>query len=135
MSDTDKDKPYWVTATWWEATHMHCPYDTNSWRRHTSRRRPCNLPDRPDVKRDRPGWRRYGHDVRCYWWPVWERTRFRYKAWSPPRWFVNHVWEGVERVSVRDDCRRAIAEYRATGEVDTMPSVRQHRHGAGWLWD
>jgi hypothetical protein len=52
-----------------------------------------------------------------------------------PRWFVHHVWTGAERAAVRDDCRRAAAEYHATREVDTMPSVRQHRHNAMWLWD
>ncbi len=124
MSDTDKDKPDWVTAEWWEPFHV------------CDRRRPCDLPDVVDRKRERPrfgGWLR--SDVRCGWWPINERRRWRYKTWNPPRWFVHHVWTGVERVSVRDDCRRAAAEYRATGDVATMPSVRQHRHGAGWLWD
>jgi hypothetical protein len=144
MSDTDKDKPWWVTTTWWEPHHLWCEHDTKSRTRLGSRAwyltgssRVCDLPDGPDTTRDRPrlsGWRRR-NDVRCYWWPTWNRSRFRYKTGNPPRWFVHHVWTGVERVSVRDDCRRAIAEYRATGEVDTEPSVRQHHHGAGWLWD
>ncbi len=138
MSDTDKDKPWWVTTEWWEPHHLWCEHDTDTAKRwYTRRRRVCDLPDRPIPSRDRPrlsGWRRRG-DVHCYWWPTWHRNKFRYKVGNPPRWFVHHVWNGVERVSVRDDCRRAAAEYRATGDVDTEPSVRQHRHGAGWLWD
>lgn len=124
MSDTDKDKPDWVRIEWREPFHV------------CGRYRPCDLPVEPDLRRDkywRPIW---PPRTNCRWWLMKERHRkFRYKTWNPPRWFVHHVWAGVERVSVRDDCRRSIAEYRATGEVDTMPSVRQHRHGAGWLWD
>lgn len=136
VSDTDKDKPWWVTTTWWEPTHLWCEND-NAKRWYSRDRRVCDLPDRPVAKRDRPrlsAWRRR-NEVHCYWWPTWERTKFRYKTGNPPRWFVHDRWTGVERTSVRDDCRRAAAEYRAAGEVDTMPSVRQHRHCAGWLWD
>lgn len=125
MSDTDKDKPDWVTAEWWEPFHI-C--GRRFW--------PCDLPDEPDRKRDM-GWavaRRVAKS-RCRWWPVVGHRKFRYKTWNPPGWFVHDVWTGVERVSVRDDCRRAITEHRATGEVETEPSTRQHRHCAGWLWD
>lgn len=134
MSDTDKDKPWWVTVTWWEPAHIWCEHDTASYR--SRDKRTCDLPDEPDPTRDRPrlSGRRRG-EVHCSWWPTRERNRFRYKTGNPPRWFVRHVWNGIERVSVRDACLRAIGEYRATGEVDVMPSVRQHRHGAGWLWD
>ncbi len=136
MSDTDKDKPWWVITSWWEPVHVHCVYDTTLYYRSVTKR-DCDLPDRPDRKRDQPRFSRWRlrSGVLCYWSPVWPRTKFRYKSSNPPRWFVHDRWTGVERVSVRDDCRRAAAEYRATGEVDTEPSVRQHRHGAGWLWD
>jgi hypothetical protein len=51
-----------------------------------------------------------------------------------PRWFVEHVWNNPTRVRVRDDCRQAVKEYRANGEVDVIPPVDQHRQCAGWLW-
>jgi hypothetical protein len=136
MSDTDKDKPDWVTAEWWEPVHLHCEHDTTTYYR-TVAKRSCDLPDRPVVTRDRPRfirWRLRSEPV-CYWAPRWERPYHRYAFTNVPRWFVHHVWTGAERASVRDDCRRAATEYRATGEVDTVPSVRQHRHNAVWLWD
>lgn len=62
----------------------------------------------------------------------WEPGRRYYD--SPPPWFVNHVWDAPERLAARVDCARAAAEYRATGEVDTVPTTRQHRQCAIWLW-
>lgn len=53
---------------------------------------------------------------------------------SPPRWFVNHIWSGRERLAARVEADRARTEYRATGQVNTEPTTRQHHHGALWLW-
>ncbi|KUL22582.1 hypothetical protein [Actinoplanes awajinensis] len=53
---------------------------------------------------------------------------------GPPGWFVKHVWTDRERQAARVACRNAAKEYRGTGIVDTVPTVRQHRHGAQWLW-
>lgn len=127
MSDTDKDKPYWVTASRWEPEHWNCQYDER-------RRRPlreCDLPARPVVRRpERLTWRAR-NDWGCHWFPDDRRHPF-----SPvPRWYVQHVWTNVERRSVRDSARQAVAEHRATGEVDVELSVRQHRHGATWFWE
>ncbi len=138
MSDTDKDKPWWTTATWWEPVHWCCDNDVpRNWRAWRHQARDCDLPARPVRSRpERHTWRWYNrHQGSCTWWPVYERRRFRYKTGNPPRWYVHDVWTGVERASVRDDCRRAIAEYRADGRVDVEPSVRQHRHCAKRLWD
>jgi len=43
-------------------------------------------------------------------------------------------WTGPDRARVRDGCRRAVVEHRATGEVDVIPPVEQHRHRAGWSY-
>lgn len=57
----------------------------------------------------------------------------RYYA-SPPNCFISHVWTARQRQAVRVDCLNAVKEYRCSGEVDTIPSIQQHRHGAQWLW-
>jgi hypothetical protein len=53
---------------------------------------------------------------------------------TPPRPFINHVWTSRQRQAVRVDCLNATKEYRADGQVDIAPTVRQHHHGAQWLW-
>jgi hypothetical protein len=53
---------------------------------------------------------------------------------GPPRWFINYVWTSRERQAARVACRNAAKEYRGDGIVDTVPTIRQHRHGAQWLW-
>jgi hypothetical protein len=53
---------------------------------------------------------------------------------GPPRWFINQVWTGRDRLAVRVACRNAAKEHRADGSADTIPPVGQHRHGAQWLW-
>ncbi len=131
MSDTDKDKPWWVTAEWWKPEHWNCDRSMHRrWGMHGPRRE-CDLPAAPVVEPPRRYSWRGRHLTRCVWYPDNQRHAFA----PVPRWFVHHVWTNVERVSVRDDCRRAAAEYRATGQVDTEPSVRQHRHGATWYWE
>jgi hypothetical protein len=53
---------------------------------------------------------------------------------TPPRSFINHIWASRERQAARIGCLSAAKEYRGGGEADTTPTVRQHRHGAQWLW-
>lgn len=71
--------------------------------------------------------------------PRWVRERvepdytLRYYD-SPPAWYVNHRWSAPDRLATRVACDRARAEFRATGQVDTIPPVDQHRHGALWDW-
>ena len=123
MSRTDKTDPWWVVAEWWEPCHDQCP--------EAGRRvRECDLPAEPVVRH--PG-RRYRFGRGCEWVPAWP-DRIRDVRTGPPAWFVDHVWTSRTRARVRDDCRRAVKEYRATGEVDVVPPVDQHRHGAAWLW-
>ena len=52
----------------------------------------------------------------------------------PPQWYRQETSNGGARVAARRACRRAEAEYRATGVVATMPPVDQHRHRALWHW-
>lgn len=129
MSRTDKDQPWWVAAQWWEPQHYRCP-NARRWRE-VRGDRACDLPAEPVVGRE--AWCRR---LRCRWVPIWPARRDgRVLVQSaPPRWFVNHIDTAPTRRRVRDDCRRAVQEYRATGEVDVIPPTDQHRHCATWLW-
>lgn len=120
MSRTNKDAPYWTKAEWWEPRHGRC---THGWSRP---RRDCDLPATP-VRRagGRPRW----PGGSCYWWPV-----YVHHCQTPPRWYVNYVWTAVERQAARIECRNAVKEHRATGEVDTIPTTRQARHCARRSW-
>jgi hypothetical protein len=53
---------------------------------------------------------------------------------TPPHPFINHVSTSRQRQAARIDCLNAVKEYRTDGQVDTMPTVYQHRHGAQWRW-
>lgn len=131
MSRTDKDLPYWVAAEWWEPWHVRCRHDSIL---PTAGR--CRLPPVPVRRRPVPiTWR--ARKVRCEWLPcddVLPDGRPRRWYSQPPRLFIRHVWSGPQRRTVRDLGRRAAAEYRATGQVDTELPVRQARHGAHWVW-
>lgn len=118
MSRTDKDMPYWVTAEWWEPRHYRCPHTI------LSSGRACDLSAEP-VLAHTSGPRRC-----CRWEPVPDR----HGPGSPPRWFVDLIFEAPTQARVRDDCRRAVTEYRATRDVDVIPPTTQHRHAARWNW-
>ena len=140
MSRTDKDVPYWVDAEYWEPYHYRCG---NSYRTYwgvtsTPKERECNLPvDPPPIRQHREVKKKWGWRE-CYWEPAWAmrrdchgRDRSRPHV---PHWYVDHVGNAPSRVRLRDDCRQAAKEYRATGEVDIIPPTYQHRHCAMWLW-
>ncbi len=128
MSRTDKDQPHHVTATWWRPWHHRCAntYVNRSIGATRPAERECDLPAEPDPKH----WRdhRRGH---CEWMPVWER----HHCPNPPKWYVNHVWTARERLAARVDCLNAAKEHRGGGGVDTVPTIRQNRHCAQWLWN
>lgn len=117
MSRTDKDRPPWVRAkdepspTEWH--YWMCETKFPRWG--LARVQPCDIDQR--------------HKGRCQYF---ERDR----AWhsAPPNWFRLHRWYEPERNSVRMDCGRAVKEYRGVSEVDVLPSIEQHRHGASWDW-
>lgn len=121
MSRTDKDRPWWLRATWWKPRHLLCPHDNRAYGLGSSR--DCDLPDRPVIARDAPraggaGIRR----TRCAWWPEWE---FRCTCdYCRPRFPRN------ERPANVAYAREAIAEHRATGTVDQEPP----RQGRGPRW-
>lgn len=133
MSRTDKDAPWWLNASWMPQHSYSCTW----WGT-----RACSLPDTPPKRP--PIQRRVRREVDpfvsgysswmviCHWRPA-DTRRWKDAVPQPPKWFRDHVWTSAERAAVRDDCRRAEAEHRA-GDVDVIPSVRQHRHGASWLW-
>lgn len=54
---------------------------------------------------------------------------------QPPRWYVNHVWNGPERQRERDGLRAMAQEYNEFGQLmdEDFPNYR-HRHMAAWLW-
>ena len=128
VSDTDKDKPYWVLAAWWYPYHQGCPHSIVGWPRWRRwPRRDCDLPDRPAVHH--PGLSGWRTGPRCIWEPRAEPPAPHARAGQ-----VRMVWTVVERRRVRDACWRAVAEYRAGGGVVVEPSVRQHHHQARRDW-
>jgi hypothetical protein len=67
--------------------------------------------------------------------PYHPRTGLRLLAGGgPPRRFILDHWTSRERQAARTDCGDAAKEHRATGTVDTVPTTRQHRQGAQWVW-
>jgi hypothetical protein len=125
MSRTDKDKPCWVTATWYEPHHGLCT--KSRW----SSRYPCDLPEFPVRSAEAYSWRSKTH---CSW-VVHHENRFCCR-YSPSREDRRLGWWGPDRRAKRDSLRSAAKEYRAAGEVETEPPVRQHTHSPakGW-WD
>lgn len=127
MSRTDKDLPSWLLSKWWEPDHYRCEYSV------FSDGRECNLPPEPVRERpDKVTWRTRQRS--CCWSPTWD---YYYRPYGPsgvPTWFVRLEFTGPERRRVRDECRDAMKEYNSTGEVDTIPSITQHRHMARWDW-
>jgi hypothetical protein len=123
MSRTDKDAPHWVQAEWFVPVHT-CQEYGNRYKFLKT----CTLPSEVGERKHFSAsviWRQ------CYWWPEQTyRTRWR----SVPRWTHYSRWYDPEQVIVRMECVSARKEYRATGEVDTMPTTRYHRHNAQW-WD
>lgn len=116
MSRTDKDTPWWTReSTYWQPLHL--------WRCRL-KEIPCTLP--ADVLAS-PTSPRSGH---CYWWPVTEQ----YPISAPPKWYVDHRYHNVQRVLVRDGCRRMAAEWRGSGEISHEVLPRQGRHSARWGW-
>lgn len=134
MSRTFKDKPLHARATWWEPDHWGCE-------NHTLRSvfcrecRTCDLPAEPDPSSyDRTA--RFGHrnTWHCLWLPVPDPLLDRVCKRNVPKWYVDHVSNNPNRRREREYNRRAIAEHRATGTVDTDLPGHQHRHRALWLW-
>lgn len=132
MSRTFKDKPLHARAAWWEPDHWGCE---NHLLRSVFRRknRTCDLPAEPDPSSyDRAA--RFGHRNTCLWLPVPDPLLDRACKNNVPKWFVDHVSNNPNRRREREYNRRAIAEHRATGTVDTDLPGYQHRHRALWLW-
>lgn len=134
MSRTNKDEPLFVRATWWEPDHWACPYAVprNPFMRY---RRYCDLPAEPDPSGyDRTGRWRTRSTWRCRWEPAVTDERDHWPPRSVPKWYVDHVTHNPNRRRERDYGRRAIAEHRATGEVDADLPGFQHHHSGAWYW-
>ena len=127
MSKTDKDKPHWVQAEWFEAYHFCQDYNARAWQKFA---RPCDLPPYPIRKRDH----RYlgkNRTSRCEWFP---KTDINHHS-VPPKWFVNHVWLAPERVRQRDNIGEMKKEYRASRNIDYEFQNFHHRNNARWMWN
>lgn len=141
MSRTDKDMPVWVRAPRWEPFHFNCEYDipNRRWQK-VQRDRQCDLPKRPPTRRQitNHGWpnRHWKHQKNCSWEPDINAiypSGLQYNP-RPPKWFIDHVWYDTERRRSRDECIQARKESRATGDVEIVPTILQHRHQATWLY-
>lgn len=128
MSRTDAHAPYWTWAQWYRPAHTLHSY------------KGCNLPDEPIRfnARMRPG---YPHDgwMDCFWmpaWPAYRQCRWLMFGKAVPKWFVDHIWNGPERVRVRDGLRNLAREYNSYGDIedDDFPNW-QARNCARWSWD
>jgi hypothetical protein len=121
MSRTDKTDPYWLTATHWEPWHHYCQHD---WLRRGER--DCDLPADPGPPRhpERPHLFRRR---RCTWQPEYVWTLRHPRARD-----VRIYYTGPARRRARDELTLARAQHRATGEVDVIANVDQHRHAALW---
>jgi len=129
MSGTDKDKPHWVEAEWYEPLHDNCPNQLGG-----RKNRQCDLPK--DPLRIRWRWpRRLDH---CVWVDNWDdRNEYRYRYTRPPTKEERHTdWWGPDRAKVRDQMTKAKQEYNGSREVEIVERVNQHRHApvSGW-WD
>lgn len=125
MSRTDNTDPLWVRAEWWEPRHFLCPRTCVSrWYRD------CDLPDEPVRQHPQLVTHRAG-DPHCRWLPCWTES-WSWAKRGAPFWSWQPIYTGPERRRVRDQCRKAMQEYRGSGEVDIIPSTTQHRHVAAW---
>jgi hypothetical protein len=140
MSRTDKDVPWWVATEWYEPDHNGCqsaPSHVVRWTASPRESRVCDLPEVPT--RHNPymrAWRGRKREMHCVWEAQWPwKARYRY-GWGPTREDCRLVWWGPDRRRIRDECRKAVQEYRGTGDVEIVVSTRHHTHSPakGW-WD
>lgn len=125
MSRTDKDLPYWMLSVWWKPDHRGCS------RAVFYRGRDCDLPDRP--VRERPSKTTWHTQTKsCCWVPCGDRFGGPHLWANAPSWYVRLEFAGPARRRTRDELTRCRQEYRATGEVDTIPDTTGHRHRARW---
>ena len=127
MSRTDKDMPAWVTATRWKPYHVCQEGHALSYQKWNEE---CDLPTAPRRVRPVPRTWRSRNRMSCEWVMVWERRSMG----SVPKSFLDHQYFNPERRRTRDDSRKALAEYRATGKVDVVHSVRQARGEGRWYY-
>lgn len=120
--------PGWVIAEWYEPDHWGCLFNRGEFE--------CDLPDSP--VRQHPNPPRYGEYYHCRWsyeWP-WRYGRRSYRHGGVPKWYVDHVWNGPERVRERDDLRALRDEYNAHGDLEDGDfPCWQTRSFARWMRD
>lgn len=135
MSRTDKDKPWWVGATWMVPRHdNHCPFYEYSNKFYPKIE--CNLPAVPLLKPPASRRWRFPRPVQCTWEPE-QPHRDRYRYTRPPTKREKHLdWWGPARARDRDAGFKARKQYRGSGGVDEPKVMPQHRHCSikGW-WD
>jgi len=130
VSRTDKDLPGHVRAEWWRPWHTGCEYSHHRQWWHYPDRGGCDLPPEPDPRLYFEYRRRARRQRMC----MWEPDDDRHPLPPPPRWYVAHVYHRPARQTSRVDCLNAAKEYRATGDVDTIPTITQARNCAQWYW-
>lgn len=125
----------WVTIEWWEPEHWGCENsELRKWRERP--RIACDLSDVP--VRQYPNRPRFGYWGYCHWDPVWPpRSRRRgFSGNAVPKWFIDHVWNGPERVRERDGLKALRDEYNAHGDLEDGDfPCWQTRSFAKWMWD
>lgn len=135
MSRTDKDKPAWVRAEWYEPTHRCGWISWNKWdplekefggMREWHFRGECDLPTDPKI--GDVGWvsARRRSQTQCFWSPDWNDSQTRYRKHK--REWRRTQWNGPQRMRERVAARRIIS-----GDEDYEYPEGRARHSV--LWD
>jgi hypothetical protein len=128
--------PAWVLAEWWRAEHFRCPQ--TPW---GSVLHDCDLPDEPRLVNVSATYPRWANTTiwGCRWVEVHPYYYGRRAVWAPrgvPKRFVDHVWNGPERVRERDDLKALRDEYNTYGDLEDGDfPCWQTRSFARWMWD
>ena len=124
MSKTDKDRPWLIRA----ADRLDA--GSAAYFRHSDyahARGECDA-DVDPIERYKAG-NNFSNYSSCGW-----TLPYSYFV-SPPKDFIDEVWNGPERRRERDGLRNMAREYNTYGDLENDDFGNyQHRHNAEWLW-
>lgn len=114
MSRTDKDRHYQVADDYRAEHHWKCICGYES----------CDLPA-SKVNSNAPRF------TKCFWEPIHMR---RWWQAPPPKWFIDHTWNNLERARIRDTGREIAKDYNANGDTELEIINQQHRHRSTYYY-
>lgn len=148
MSRTNKDKPAWVTAEWYEPFHTCGWYRVPKWRKVKRKsdfgftyddieragfkweyRGDCDLPAEPVRRGGRYWWKRSGATC-CIWKAAWPRERYFNTRGAKKTANCHYEFHGPQRAAVRAACRKAVQ-----GDVEVEFPDGRTRSSVRWdMW-